>query len=95
MSISILSNYYECYVCHSQRYLHKHHIFEGAGRRALSEKYGCWIYLCARHHNMSDAGIHFNEDFDRKLKRLCQIELEKKEGWSKEDFIKVFGKSYE
>ena len=95
MSVSIISPHYECLVCHRQIGLHKHHIFEGTGNRDLSEKYGCWCYLCARHHNMSDAGVHFNKEFDLKLKKLCQQKLEKEKGWSKEDFIKVFGKSYE
>ena len=44
---------------------------------------------------MSDAGVHFDKKFDLKLKKLCQQKLEKEKGWSKEDFIMVFGKSYE
>ena len=94
MSVSILSKYYECYVCRSQRQLHKHHVFEGNGRRELSEKYGCWVYLCGRHHNLSDAGVHFNKDFDLKLKQKCQKILEE-DGMSRKEFISIFGRSYE
>ena len=94
MSVSILSKYYECYVCRRQSQLHKHHIFEGNGRRELSEKYGCWVYLCGRHHNLSDAGVHFNKDFDMKLKQKCQKILEE-DGMSRKEFISIFGRSYE
>ena len=95
MSASILSPYHECLVCGTIFNLHKHHVFEGNGRRELSEKYGCWCYLCARHHNMSNAGVHYDQHFDRKLKKKCQQILENDKGWSREKFIKVFGRSYE
>ena len=88
---SILSNTKECFVCHCPT-VHKHHIYEGRGRRKLSEKYGCWIYLCPAHHT-GPAGIHFDHDYDRFIKRICQEKWEKRFG-SREDFIKVFNRSY-
>lgn len=90
---SIIQKTKECYVCNTTYNLHKHHIFYGTSNRKLSEKYGCWCYLCAYHHNMSDAGVHFNKDLDRTLKQECQIKWEKING-SRNDFIKVFGKSF-
>ena len=95
LSVSILSPYYECLVCHSQINLHKHHVFEGTGNREKSEEYGCYCYLCARHHNWSDQGVHFNKKFDLSLKKKCQKILEEEKGWSRERFIKEFGRSYE
>ena len=68
---SILSNERECYVCGTPLNLHRHHIW-GGGRRKLSEKHGCWVYLCAKHHNMSDKGVHFNKALDTELKQDCQ-----------------------
>ena len=93
MSRSIISNERVCYICETPSVLHKHHIFYGTANRKNSEKYGCWVYLCANHHNMSNAGVHFDKDFDRFLKRLAQIKFEECNG-SREDFIKIFGKNY-
>lgn len=93
MSKSILSNERVCYVCRLPYNLHRHHIFFGHGNRNLSEKYGCWVYLCARHHNMSNKGVHFNKELDLKLKERAQIAFEIHHG-SRSDFIKTFGRNY-
>lgn len=93
MSKSIISNEKQCIACHTTKELHKHHIFFGTGNRKNSEKYGCWCYLCARHHNMSDDGVHFNEAFNLKLKQYCQKRFEEQIG-SREEFRRIFGKSY-
>ena len=92
---SIISNERECFICHTPINLHKHHVYEGSGRRNKSEQYGCWCYLCARHHNMSDEGVHMNREFDLKLKALCQALWMEHYQKDKEEFIKVFGKNYE
>lgn len=93
MSMSIVSNEPECLVCLTTRNLHRHHVYGGVGRRSKSEKYGCWVYLCARHHNMSNDGVHFNKELDLRIKRMCQKRWEDKYG-TREDFIKVFGSNY-
>lgn len=93
MSKSLLSNERRCYLCRTTLDLHKHHIFEGRGRRQLSEKYGCWIYLCAAHHNMSKHGVHADKSLDLSLKAECQKAWERKYGTTK-DFIRIFGQSY-
>jgi len=89
---SIMSNDKSCYVCGRETNLHKHHIFGGANRK-ISERYGCWVYLCAYHHNMSYEGVHFNRDLDLKLKESCQMIWEQRfEGRS--EFRRIFGKSW-
>ena len=93
MTESLISNEKVCYVCKTPSDLHRHHIYGGVGRRSLSEKYGCWIYLCGYHHNMSRIGIHSNRVLDRTVKAKCQTEWEKRYG-STDDFIRTFGKSY-
>ena len=93
MSKSIISNERYCLVCGTPMNLHKHHIYEGNGRRSLSEKWGAWCYLCPRHHNMSNQGVHFNKTLDLKLKQQCQKAWEFKFG-TREEFIKTFNKSY-
>lgn len=90
---SIISNERECLVCKTTNNLHRHHIFYGSSNRKQSEKYGCWCYLCARHHNMSNLGVHFNKNLDIRLKQMCQKEWEVRNGTT-EEFRKVFGRSY-
>lgn len=91
MSKSIISNKKECFLCKTPYGLHKHHIF-GAYNRNNSEKYGCWVYLCAPHHNLSDVGVHFNREFDIELKQLAQFTFEKEH--DREEFTKIFGKNW-
>lgn len=93
MSRSILSNERECYICHSPFNLHRHHIFHGSARRQTSEREGCWVYLCAYHHNLSDDGVHFDHELDLSLKRECQRAWEARNGGRKR-FMDVFGVSY-
>ena len=93
MSKSIMNNEKKCIVCSYTKDIHKHHIFYGSANRKLSEKYGCWCYLCAVHHNMSKVGVHFNRELDLKIKRECQQKWEETHG-NREQFIKVFGKNY-
>ena len=92
MSKSIMSNERECFICKDTRVLHKHHIFGGIGRREMSEHFGCWVYLCPRHHNMSDIGVHFNKPLDLSLKRMCQAKFE--ETHTRAEWHRYFGRSY-
>jgi hypothetical protein len=91
---SIISNERACVVCGAENSLHRHHIYHGTANRKLSEKYGCWCYLCARHHNMSDQGVHSDNLLDLKLKKWCQEILEKDYGWTRQRMIKTFGRNY-
>ena len=93
MSKSLISNEKVCCVCGTIFNLHKHHIYGGANR-SKSEKYGCWCYLCATHHNMSDQGVHFNRDTDLKLKQYCEEQWLKKYDKTTDDFIREFGRNY-
>lgn len=89
---SILQDVKECYVTHSTNNLHKHHIYGGSGRRAISEEFGCWVWLRADWHNLSDYGVHFNKIFDLKLKRICQAKFEKSH--TRAEFMELFGRNY-
>ena len=94
MSKSILSNDAECFICGTTYNLHKHHCCHGTGKRTPSEREGLWVYLCAEHHNMSKESVHFNTPFDITLKKFSQYVWQEKNNKTKDDFIKVFGKSY-
>jgi len=91
MSKSIMQSEKKCYITGATQNLHKHHIFFGC-RRSTSEKWGCWVWLRADYHNMSNYGVHFNHDLDVWLKQRCQRRFEKLYGHEK--FMEVFGKNY-
>jgi hypothetical protein len=91
---SILQEKKECYKCKTTYDLHSHHIFSGTANRKLSEQYGLKIWLCSRHHNMSNAGIHFDRDFELEVKQMAQQKAMEHYGWSVEDFIRIYGKNW-
>lgn len=88
---SIISNDKNCFKCRTTYNLHKHHIFEGRNRQN-SEKYGLWVYLCGKHHNLSNEGVHFCKEFDSELKRLGQQAFEEK--YKDLDFASIFYRNY-
>ena len=89
---SIMSAEKECLLCGTKVGLHKHHIFFGTANREISEEYGCWCWLCYYHHNGSSDGVHFNKEFDKRLKKATQLKF--MERYPDKDFIKIFGRSY-
>lgn len=93
MGRSILQSAAACYICGKTRDLHRHHIFYGVANRKRSEQYGCWVYLCPEHHNMSNRGVHFDIEKDIKLKKQCQLAWERRYG-TRDEFVAVFGRSY-
>jgi hypothetical protein len=89
---SILQDKKECWVCKTTQGLHKHHIYFGTADRKKSEKYKCWCYLCGYHHNLSNAGVHFDKQLDTLLKRETQKKFEQLYGHDK--FMQVFKRNY-
>lgn len=88
---SIMQNGKECFITGDKNGLHKHHVFQGSRRKA-SDEWGCWVWLRADWHNLSDYGVHFNPDLDRRLKQQTQEKFEALYGHDK--FMEVFGKNY-
>ena len=89
---SILQDEKECYECGARVNLHEHHIYFGTNRK-ISEKNGFKVWLCGRHHNQSNDGVHCgNHDLDLALKQDCQRAYERTH--SREEFIKLIGRSY-
>lgn len=62
-----------------------HEIFRGA-RRSLSKKYGAVLPTCRT--------CHENETLINEWRKIGQKECMKYYNWTKEEFIKVFGKNY-
>lgn len=89
---SIIQSERECFVCKAKSNLHMHHIFYGTANREVSERNGFKVYLCGYHHNLSNFGVHFDKKLDIALKRYAQQIYEQEH--TREDFIKLVGKSY-
>lgn len=80
----------KCYLCCNPRE-HLHEIIYGKNR-INSIKYNFVLPLCSNHHTGRN-GIHFNKELDLHYKQLCQKFFEDNIG-NREDFIKIFGRSY-
>ena len=83
-----------CYCCGRYHPTDTHHVFGGSNRKA-SDQYGLTIRICRECHR----AIHEprNEDERRmgvNLKRCIQTMAMRHYGWSKEDWLKHFTKSY-
>lgn len=83
-----------CFLCGMPCRTEEHHVYEGGGRRKLSEKYGLKVYLCHDCHNEPPYGVHFNAKKDLALKAQVQIRAMHVYGWTVEQFRKLFRKSY-
>lgn len=84
--------YRSCYICGEIYGIEEHHVYEGRGRRKLSDKYGMVVDLCNKHHKGSNDSAHFNQDINLKLKCIFQEIFESQ--YDKETFIKTFGQDY-
>lgn len=93
MAKSILKNDPVCFVCGNPYSVQKHHIY-GGGNRSVSEENGFWVYLCPRHHTRTIYSVHGDPDhrLDKELKAMCQSVYER--GHTRDEFIKLIGKSY-
>ena len=81
----------KCVLCGKVGFVHLHHIFEGSLRKR-SERYGMTCLLCPVCDVYGDHSVHMDENTNRKLKRAAQRKFERKH--TREDFIKLFGRSY-
>lgn len=89
MAKSIIYDEPRCFFCGSTRDLQTHHCIHGTANRKLADKYGLTVILCRRHHEM----VHMDVGMDIALKMEAQRAWEKQYG-SRDDFMRVFGRSY-
>ena len=98
----------ECCLCRMEAYeagycgeltskgLHQHHVIYGRGRRALSDRFGLWVWLCADHHELGPSAVHSKSEKGREynlmLKRNAQKRFEEIYGHVK--WMEVFQKNY-
>lgn len=90
---SLLQEEARCYVCNSSQNIHIHEVFFGKNRKKSIED-GCCVYLCGKHHNQSNEGVHYNHKLDKELKIQMELYWLKHYNKTIEDFIKRYGKNY-
>ena len=82
----------ECFFCGKTEGLHHHEVFYGTADRKKSIKYGCQVWLCPEHHNISNKAVHMNRQMDLILKKYTQKRFEQL--YSHEKFMEVFHRNY-
>lgn len=80
-----------CFKCGTTQNIHIHHVMHGCHRKN-ADRYGLIVPLCAKHHNASNEGVHFDHAFDEELKRYAQTKFELIYGH--EEWMRVFGRNY-
>ena len=93
----------KCYLCGGTAYwndndmlerLEKHHIFGGNPNRKNSERYGLFVFLHGEKcHRNGKQSVHRNREVRLKVQQDGQRAFEDKIG-SREEFRKIFGKSF-
>ncbi len=72
----------------------RHHLFGGANRDK-SEKYGLTVLLChERCHIFGKYSAHQNGKISEYLHKYGQKKAMREQGWTKEQFMKVFSCNY-
>lgn len=90
---SLIQDTMQCYVCGTTQNIHTHEVYFGKNRKKSIED-GCCVYLCGRHHNQSNEGVHFNHKLDIELKKQMEICWLKCYNKNVDDFISRYGKNY-
>lgn len=90
---SIMQTEETCFICGTNKDLQVHHVFEGIGRRNISEREGLVVYLCASHHTGS-CGVHGNNEYNLWLKKRAEWTWLCHTHKSVEEFIELFNKNY-
>lgn len=76
-----------CYLCHRGGALQVHHCVHGTRRKAADE-YGLTVHLCPICHTL----LHDHGYNDLFLEKTAQLTFEREYG--REEWMKIFGKSY-
>jgi hypothetical protein len=90
-------DYRTCFLCKRTETtfnrLEVHHIFQNANRKK-SDEYGLTVLLCADCHRLGEYSAHRNAEVADYLHKYGQRKAMLEQGWSKEDFMKIFGANY-
>lgn len=88
---SILNNLDKCFFCGKLAEC-IHEVYFGTANRQVSIRNGFCVGLCHKEHNLSKKSVHNDREMDLILKKIYQKEYEKTH--TREEFIKLIGKSY-
>ena len=88
---SILNNLERCYFCGKPAQC-IHEVYYGTANRRISIQNGFCVGLCHGEHNLYTKSVHNDRKMDLELKQLYQKEYEKNH--TRDEFIKLIGKSY-
>lgn len=87
----------QCWLCGkngSSDPLDLHHIF-GGQNRSKSDKLGLVVYLCHDScHIFGPNAAHRNRDTRLMLRRHGQLKAMEEQGWTEEEFVREFGRSW-
>ena len=83
----------KCFLCGATRDLERHHVF-GAAHRNLSEEYGLVVDLCPRCHREGPEAAHRSAETMQLLHEYGQRLAMYRQGWTAEEFRRIFGKNY-
>ena len=73
---------------------HRHEVFFGTRNRQKSIEDGLVVYLKPELHNMSNEGVHYNQQFRDMMQKEAQRQWMAYYDKSIDDFIKRYGKNY-
>lgn len=90
---SIIQKEKKCIVCGTIQNIHIHECFFGKNRQ-LSIKDGLCVYLCGKHHNQSNEGVHFNHNLDTKLKQIAEARWIEYYNKDIDDFIRRYRRNW-
>lgn len=82
-----------CFLCGNYETVERHHIFQGALRQK-ADKLKLTVYLCPWCHQYDADSVHRSGETRLILHKYGQRRAMIEQGWSKEDFIREFGKNY-
>lgn len=83
-----------CFLCHrTDLPVEVHHIFGGFNRKK-STAYKLTVDLCMYCHREGKNAVHKNPETMKALRQYGQRKAMKENGWTIEDFRKVFGRNY-
>ena len=83
----------KCFICHRYLPTEVHHIF-GASNRKNSTRYKLCVDLCAECHRTGKNAVHKNAETMQWLHEYGQKKAMRENGWTIEDFRKVFHANY-
>ena len=82
-----------CFLCGNYETVERHHIFQGALRKK-ADRLKLTVYLCPWCHQYDADSVHRSGETRLILHKYGQRKAMIEQGWSKEDFIREFGKNY-